>query len=835
MKAISGALIAISGVIACLALGILARQGAAHARDSIVSGSPALAPGVVCGASTPAPVAEYGISVASMPSGNYAADRLSPHFRNPPGSIASRGYWTTTPTKYLEASDHAYLSARSNYCSRDMEVDTWARQGVVYLRLTQEGDAIYFLHNGETPNGSLEIGVVKGLKEGVGFRSAASGAYYPLYRNDNLAGHVAAYAKSATEGQHFTFGVRGFDVYAKFNGVEFMRFKEYRHMASGRAAIQAPRGYSFRDITVRNLADRPLHSDYKNNVLDMRDFGLRSISTTGSVTAGSSDIALPADAGLKVGDYVIVETGKEPGKGLRGSRGVGGVWPAKSYPTLAVMQADTSGPTNLFAWNEDTSDVYQWSGTAWGQMPAKHYYWAKATPRALHARITAVSNEGRTITLDTPAALSVAGAAVHLDNAPIINAITGRQRSGGFIADLNPITPDNLTIDIPAGAFAIGGPISIHEHNGLVLQGRGPSATGFFTPKGTPPGGVYMVSSPASTVRAFYLHGNVRDHGFGLNWATGKTPAGIHPDGRIEYADFAMRAPLSEASHLRDCNGCQLTQGILMSMSAGDRAQDIAVADVYMMAVGTIRCTDCWGERIDSTSSDGLRVYTQWQIEWADSIGGGCIDCSVRSKYLIAGFAAFKARGTQFIRPKTVNAVMEMNTSGGFLYDSPTITITPMSQHPDKAFSAIGTAAIHINENVNNPAHPYLAFGGKIVNPHISVQGYINSDNNGLQGIIIGPYNADVTVEGGYIEGPDWMAPSTINPSVGLVSAATGTIVDGLRVVGKVNPKVWTPANIYLRDGVARNCVADLIKLVGPGARQENCVSNAQYLKRSAH
>src|SRR3989344_4145625 len=62
---------------------------------------------------------------------------------------------------------------------------------------------------------------------------------------------------------------------------------------------------------------------------------LRQITTTGSIAAGSNQLTVPGASGFQVGDWVIVEIGKEQGQGLRGTRGVGGTGPSTSYQTQA--------------------------------------------------------------------------------------------------------------------------------------------------------------------------------------------------------------------------------------------------------------------------------------------------------------------------------------------------------------------------------------------------------------------------------------------------------------------------------------------------------------------
>src|SRR5207244_2449306 len=187
------------------------------------------------------------------------------------------------------------------------------------LRKTDDGKAIYFYHNGEvSPAGHMEIGIVTNLAEGVGFRYTG-GNFYTIYSGNFQ--NVPGYDRMNTQGAYFTFGVHGFDIYAKFNGVEFARFQDYRHMASGRVALQANNSYGFRDITVRHFASQPLYSNYVQHVLDLRDFDLRDVQTTGSISQDSTRLTVQQGVNFKVGDYVIVETDSVPG-----TRGVGGTW-----------------------------------------------------------------------------------------------------------------------------------------------------------------------------------------------------------------------------------------------------------------------------------------------------------------------------------------------------------------------------------------------------------------------------------------------------------------------------------------------------------------------------
>jgi hypothetical protein len=759
----------------------------------------AITPGTDCTRGTQAPVSQYSISLANLPGGSYADDSLSPHFVNLAGSVLIKPYWTPTPQKYLIADDYTRLSIQSKYCSRDMEVDTWVRNGLVFLRKTDDGKAIYFYHNGEvSPAGYIEIGIVTNLTEGVGFRYTG-GNFYTIY-SGNLQ-KVPGYDRSNTQDAHFTFGIQGFDIYAKLNGVEFARFKDYRHMASGRVALQANNGYGFRDITVRNFASQSLYSNYVQNVLDLRDFDVRDVQTTGSILKDAKVLTVKKSLNFKVGDYVIVETDSVPG-----TKGVGGTWPVKSYATVATMNADRLQTDTLYAWVEENGNVYRWTNGMWQQQT--NYYLAKAIPLALQARITAIS--GNSLVLDKPAAVTIHNVNVYLDNSYVFNKLARDPRydgesnfpdvkDGGY--DFSAIIPANITLHFPAGNFAVGRLLLLSNHNGWIVEGADKASTRIFSPKGTPSSMILVDSSASTKIRNLHLQGNARDSGYGLQWSP----------------NF-LRVTQTEVEQ-----GWGFPSGILFKVSHGSQADDLNVTDVFQKAVGTAFSDGVWANRINNVMTDGLRTYVQWQFQWTDSSGGGCVDCSVTSPYLIAGFEAFKSRDVQFIRPVGTNATMAMNAAGNFSIQDARLIVKSMSQHPDRTFSEYNPL-ININSNINQK-HPYLALGGTINNATMIQEGYINANNDILRGIVVNVHNPLIRINGGFYQAPNYRSPSKLNGPSGVGSTGADTIVDGIKVVATVNTTLYPIGNIHVDSGIVRNCIADVIA-IGANATVENCHTN---------
>lgn len=513
---------------------------------------------------------------------------------------------------------------------------------------------------------------------------------------------------------------------------------------------------------------------------DGRGADLRQIVTRGWITGGSNQLNVSSASGFAVGDWVIVEIGKEAGQGQRGTRGVGGTWPTQSYPTEAQLLADKGQSNRLHAWAEDTGYVFWWLNGKWYNMAPNRpnmfytgqYYLGKAIPRSLQARITAIS--GNTLTLDKAAVVSTSDANVYLDAAPILTNIIASR--GSF--------------SLAAGRYPTGGVVWIRNKSQFSMAGQGKDRTIIYSPKGVPSAMIQVYNSPGTIIRELTLQGNFRDQGFGLNWRGSTTPGTNQP-----VTDYDVP------------QGAGFPRGILVHVGSHESiVEDVRVIDVAQQAVGVSYADNVWARRILNVQHDLLRQYVQWQFQWADTVGGGCEDCEVRSTYLIPGFEAFKSTKVQFVRPKGHNAIMAMNGSGGWLIEGADLRFTTNSLHAEGYVTPFHPI---IEASTNIGVTPQVALGGTIRSVTLVQDHYLNARNDSLKGIVVNENNPHVRIEGVAYYAPDYKAPTISNGAMGLNSTGLNTSVDGMLVVGKPQPG---QANIFVQRGSGRNCSAHVVE-----------------------
>lgn len=680
----------------------------------------------------------------------------------------------------------AAFSYESDGESRDQSV-TFTRNytGTIYLRY--DGDkAIKFDFSGA----AFTIALVSGLDE---TQYAPTGLVKSL--------HSQGAALSGT----ITVGVEGFDIYVIDDGVEVVRFKSIHHTASGKVVCKEPAGQTRSAGDVTFAANTTLYSNLNAKQYDPRDFGMRSIATTGDITASSTTLTLASDAaglGFKVGDRVIVETGAESGAGARGTNGVGGTWPALSYPDATARAAGTPA-NNTYAWQEDTGEVWRYVSSAWAQpYTSTNYNLFKAVPRALQATITAIS--GNDVTLSVAASETVADANVYLNCTPFINLMTYNiwYKFGSPAGDLRDFQPQDAEIVLPEGTFYFGGKIYLGAHGtGMRIRGQG-DTTILKSPKGCPSIQIVAHSHTGddidhlkTVVSDLKMVGNVRDEGFGFDYAsTSVIPYGSGSSGmEWSYNDsFVSETSLN--------TGGAMGSSVLIESSTFCEVVDVTHVDVWR-AVGTSYATDCYVRSCDTTMTDGLRMYVQWHYQWADSTRGAIEDCTVTSPRLIAGFEVFRCDGTDITGCTGNNASYSSNSSGRFEFNGNTCAVTVTDNVQATTGFSPSNPMFNINSNIQPPSGA-VADGGEITNCVMTQADYIDANKNTLRGIVVNYYNPNISVDACSYSAPDFPADyatagTTLAGAVGISGTGDNMSVTNCTVVGKAKHEVVGGSNEY--------------------------------------
>ena len=315
---------------------------------------------------------------------------------------------------------------------------------------------------------------------------------------------------------------------------------------------------------------------------------------------------------------------------------------------------------------------------------------------------------------------------------------------------------------------------------------RGKSGNRDFSPNGCRSATIEAEQSNYTVVRDLHLHGNARNSGFGLDWVGDRLngfPYGIH---------------FVNSQH------CV--------------AQDCKVTDAFMKSVGAAYAYECWARRIEVVSTEAFQCYIQWLIAWSDSQLGGAEDCTIDSPYLTAGLEMFRSSGVIFRRVKTRNATFSSNSSGGnFLFEECTITIKADSQMSERSFSYYNPI-ININSNIQ-PPNEDMALGGRIVRQTVTVEGYINANQDNLIYCAINAQNPNVIIEGtypdaqnpkGFFSGPDWHLGTNGFDGIFVRSAGNNVTVRGMRFKGATDA-LHGHGPVHTEGGSCRvlNCVMD--------------------------
>ena len=735
---------------------------------------------------------------------------------NPADTAANDNQWTTPTTniRYLYPTDSKYPIATTVGQWRDFEVTTWARNGCVLARWSGT-TAIYFVHNGDTANGALGVGVATGINPGGSQVSACPNAASTsdLYTNLNLVGTVAGYSKTDTAGDTFTFGCAGWECYAEFNGVEFWRSEpDIRWpMSAGAVALSNVPGYGFRDTSVHWLPLTPIYSNPTVALYDMRDFGIKSVETTGSITSGSDELTVADASGFAVGDDIIVECGTEAGACALATVGVGGTWPAAHYANDAAMDAAVPCTALSFAYLEDSNKVRQCSndGSAWYPWASNLYFTNTKVPRALAATITGVA--GSVLTLDATASATATNAGVYYDSSATMAAIFADNVSNSAIFPIGTYQfPENTVI---AGGFALYLRDGTSLNDGPKIVGAGldkdtPIYT-FYAPDGSPGITLTPYIVDYATVQDVYIRNNGGLEKFGLDWTTNGTQGRVYP------------------------------AGITLGINAYGLVVDSGAENSIGSAVG---CSFCY-------ETNFIRPYARvtyrsplyignWKITQADSTGGSIVDGEVDSDWSINGFELFRNDGGQLIRPVGRNASLAMNSSGGgWLIEDAYLVFEQDKDSPGiSPFSPL----MDINSNIH-PPNPSMLAGGAITNPTI-IYNYYNTANDLPVAITINENNPNITVSGTYptctspkglVQHPGWFSGTNSFWGIGVRTSGDNTVISGMRFDGDADYSDGH-GNIHTEGGsgksvIVTNNVMDHAATGNSVIAETGTISNATY------
>lgn len=766
------------------------------------------------------------IPVAELIPGAVSANAFT-GWINPAAQVTSRTIAGSTDN-YFEfpvQSDPRTFMAKTTAASRDQEFVGWGPKIRVFIRLTDSGKAFCFTHMISDPSVTIHYcpTVVESAADDiVGTAGGYSNAlgWYPLYSKSGLSEMQAAlpgYSTSATSGHYFTFGTEGVDLYAKFNGVEFFRTKNVFILEPGRVALTArfDGGYGeggYRQAIVQRRPGTKIYSDVDSRVLDVRDFGAKIISQTGSMTAGSNIVTVTDGSAWTVGDPIVVSTGGEAdfgtgsGGARGGTRGVGGQWPTLLYATVAAMNADMTQTNGRICGITGTGRTYRWDGSSWSLYTTFNNYVSYILPRAIIGTVVAVN--GNQLTLDKTAVISTTNAPVYYNcYTPLKNSL--------FNSGTNALKATNCTINWPAGRWAWGNPdndqnIRMYGSSGWTLQGAGPTADGtvLFSPRGT--------------------------LNLDFKWCATN---GFVQDMRFEGSGLLTESLIAFYDNLDQFQGWTIPLHIRLSTDVV--AQRVHGINGWQGIINISGSTNCILRNFYVYHATGTDRYTQWMVQIADGVNCIIEDGEIDFPQMMTGLETFRSTGSIIRRITGRNFTWSTNGSGNFRFEEITTRFEALCEKI--GFPVLDQPIIDVNTNIPViPGQPADAnAGGLFLNCDIIIEGPMRADGAvwpiyNLSGdtdniVIKGKYpTKPVSSPSGLIQYP---ARTDGNPrqfAVRVDTDARIVTVDGVRIV---TDQTWTAiggfSGTVKANTTVKNCVVDHL---ATGGTQTNNITNAAYM-----
>lgn len=479
---------------------------------------------------------------------------------------------------------------------------------------------------------------------------------------------------------------------------------------------------------------------------------------------------------------------------------------ANVFATEAVLLGSApkgcSASTLKYAYAQDTTNIWKWNfaTSTWVNIPytAALYAWfSKTLPLSIHAQVTALSPDGLQLTLSIPtgtaaaptltpanAYANITNAAVSKDNEPQINFLVNSP-TVGYPQNMSGVTPEGWTVSLPSGLLTVGGFVDLNSHRGWKIIGQGPRATRLFSPMGEVNAQIRSTGSESSELSEMGIIGNggMLDYvGLDANppYNSGANSQsvgfnGYQPNGWMFPAYMSHTGALTQTDIPQGGIfpiGFDLKQGVDNSVMRHIEATDITYAGINVQT-----CANCWV--YDAVNNVNLNYpgYIQWGIEFANDVGGGCVDCKSYNAYGTAALEMFASDKVSFVRPYLRNGLIAINGSSNFNVDN---SYQVFDAYISSSASP-SVPAINVNTNTGNGSN------GVIRNPTIIQTQYIDANNNTLRGVVTNSRNANVKMFGGYYKAPDY---ARINPAMttggawGAVFTGPNGLIDGFTVEG---------------------------------------------------
>jgi hypothetical protein len=520
--------------------------------------------------------------------------------------------------------------------------------------------------------------------------------------------------------------------------------------------------------------------------------------------------------------YVIVETGKEPGMGAPGTRGVGGQWPSQLYNNATERNA-TTGATNQHVGQLDTGDVWAWSGGQWvnradGAIDSSNGALRKIMPHALVARVTSVNRVDKKLTINQSAAMAVTNATVYLDGAPIIqaafnalsdgsnpadpgNTATGSAGIGGpFDWPTITLGTVNLNTLFPTyDSVALGGPVVVNNRRYIRLTQNSTTSFQVFAPRGAPGSHFEFKNCTGVLVDNLAISGNNRvDNGYCLQWggSGSVTPNWGH------LTDIVTDA----------FSGAYI--GVVFILSSGCEFRNSTIAELST-AAQTFICSKMMFRNIVHNRTDPPLIYA-WHILHSGCSDSWLVDCSSNSNHIHGGYELFQCSGGGIVRPLSRNGWISFNdcgsgymcgadqanlAAGGGTMRATLNALVGTENYPGSVFVGWSTPMISINTSQNSTesqiggTYP-SGYKGIVQGVTMIVEDYTKNGNDTVVGIKINDNNPDIRVIGNTYIGKNFVTGGRVGGAVGIQASGPRCVVNN-NVISGISAKSGQSRNIW--------------------------------------